>query len=105
MGKYTKETALILLRNQYAALCAAGEDRYPRRTDFSDKEVCAIKAFFGPWPRALEAAGIKPVRSDDRLARNREKRIRAKRNRRNLPKTKQKTDISDGYTADGNEKE
>lgn len=80
--KYTKQSVQALLRDKYDALCAAGENRYPRRSDFSDAEVCAIKAFLGPWPRALESAGIKPPRNDDRLARNREKRIRAKRNRR-----------------------
>ena len=82
MEKHSRESVLALLHGKYAALCAAGENRYPRRSDFSDAEVCAIKAFLGPWPRALEAAGIKPPRNDDRLARNREKRIRAKRNRR-----------------------
>ena len=80
--KYTKHSVQVLLRNKYDALYTAGENRYPRRSDFSDAEVCAIKAFLGPWPRALESAGIKPPRNDDRLARNREKRIRAKRNRR-----------------------
>ena len=82
MEKHTRESVLALLWAKYHALCASGENRYPRRSDFSDPEVCAIKAFLGPWPRALEAAGIKPPRNDDRLARNREKRIRAKRNRR-----------------------
>lgn len=82
MAKYTKESVLVLLRNKYETLCATGEKRYPRRSDFSDEEVCAIKAYLGPWPRALESAGIKQQRNDDRLARNREKRIRAKRNRR-----------------------
>ncbi len=82
MEKHSRESVLALLHGKHAALCAAGENRYPRRSDFSDAEVCAIKAFLGPWPRALEAAGIKPPRNDDRLARNREKRIRAKRNRR-----------------------
>lgn len=82
MEKYTRESVLVLLRTKYDALCAAGENRYPRRSDFSAAEVCAVKAYLGPWPRALESAGIKPPRQDDRLARNREKRIRAKRNRR-----------------------
>ncbi|MBQ8248752.1 MAG: hypothetical protein IJY93_02560, partial [Clostridia bacterium] len=58
------------------------KSRYPRRSDFSDSETVAIKAFLGPWPRALEAAEIKPIRDDDRKARNLEKRIRAKRRRR-----------------------
>ena len=48
---------------------------------FDEREVVAIKAFFGPWPRALEAAGVKPPRDDDRQQKNREKRIRAKQNR------------------------
>lgn len=82
MEKHTRESVLALLHGKYVSLCASGENRYPRRSDFSDPEVCAIKAFLGPWPRALETAGIKPPRNDDRLARNREKRIRAKRNRR-----------------------
>ena len=58
-----------------------GLSRYPQRSDFEEREVVAIKAFLGPWPRALEAAGIKPPRDDDRASKNREKRIRAKRAR------------------------
>ena len=41
----------------------------------------SIKAFLGPWPRALEQAGIKPPREGDRLEKNRQKRIAAKRRR------------------------
>ncbi len=79
--KLTKTDCLELLAQRYARLQAAGETRYPKRADFSEREVVAIKAFFGPWPRALEAAGVKPPRSDDRLQKNREKRIRAKQRR------------------------
>lgn len=79
--KLTKTDCLGLLRDKYDLLRKSGEDRYPRRSDFSDREVVAIKAFLGPWPRALEAAGIKPPREDDRTLRNREKRVRAKRRR------------------------
>ena len=39
----------------------------------------AIKAFLGPWPRALEAAGLKEPRDGARIRHNVEKRIRAKR--------------------------
>lgn len=77
--KLSKADCLRLLQEQYEKLQAQGEDRYPKRADFSEREVVAIKAFLGPWPRALEAAGVKPPRDDDRLQRNREKRIRAKR--------------------------
>ena len=79
--KITRSRALELLKEKQEELNRLGEDRYPKRSDFSDAQVVAIKAFFGPWPRALEAAGIKPPREDDRLERNREKRIRAKRAR------------------------
>ena len=72
--KLTQADCLALLAQTYTRLQAAGETRYPKRADFSEREVVAIKAFFGPWPRALEAAGIKPPRSDDRLQKNREKR-------------------------------
>ena len=61
-GKYTKEDCLELLRHQYCLLQEQGECRYPRRSDFTEAQVVAIKAFCGPWPRALEAAGIKPAR-------------------------------------------
>ena len=58
--KYNKEDCLVLLNEKYEALQAQGIDRYPQRSDFEEREVVAIKAFLGPWPRALEAAGIKP---------------------------------------------
>ncbi len=79
--KLTRDDALVLLQNKYAELQAAGETRFPQRSDFGEREVVAIKAFLGPWPRALEAAGIKEPRSDDRIEKNRDKRARAKRNR------------------------
>lgn len=34
-------------------------NRLPKRTDFDETEVCLIKQKLGPWPRALEAAGLK----------------------------------------------
>ena len=56
--QYDRESAVRLLVNMRAALLARGENRYPQRDDFSPEQVVAIKAFLGPWPRALEAAGI-----------------------------------------------
>lgn len=79
--KYNKEDCLVLLNEKYKELQSQSIERYPQRSDFSDREVVAIKAFLGPWPRALEAAGIKPPRDDDRPQRNKEKRIRAKQAR------------------------
>ena len=41
----------------------AGElGRLPNKSDFSGEDVSAVKRAFGPWPRALEAAGLKPPR-------------------------------------------
>lgn len=79
--KYKKEDCILLLQNKYKELQEQGLSRYPQRSDFEDREVVAIKAFLGPWPRALEAAGIKPPRDDDRPQRNKKKRARAKRTR------------------------
>ena len=79
--KYNKEDCLVLLNEKYRELQSQSIERYPQRSDFRDREVVAIKAFLGPWPRALEAAGIKPPRDDDRPQRNKEKRIRAKQAR------------------------
>ena len=79
--KLTKNDCLSLLKEKYTELQTQGFSRYPQRSDFEDREVTAIKAFLGPWPRALEAAEIKPPRNDDRKERNRQKRIRAKRAR------------------------
>jgi hypothetical protein len=55
--------------------------------------VVAIKAFLGPWPRALEKAGIKAPREDDKLEKNKEKRIRAKRRRIEALKNIRKEDL------------
>ena len=81
--KYKKEDCILLLQNKYSELQGQGLSRYPQRSDFENREVVAIKAFLGPWPRALEAAGIKPPRSDedDIKQRSKEKRIRAKQAR------------------------
>jgi hypothetical protein len=44
-----------LIREKYAAL-----GRLPQKSDFSPAEVMSIKETLGPWPRALERAGVKP---------------------------------------------
>ena len=95
-GKYTREDCIKLLADKGRSLRSAGEERYPQRRDFTDAEVCAIKAQLGPWPRALEAAGLKPVRDDDRPQRNLEKRIRTKQRRTKARKKQTKDDGSNG---------
>lgn len=52
------------LRQAYAAL-----GRLPKKEDFDEVTRSRIKAYLGPWPRALEAAGLKPPRTPK--ARNR----------------------------------
>ena len=79
---YTREECLALLARKKAELEGSGESRLPQRSDFTDTEVVAIKAFLGPWPRALEAAGLKEPRKEDRLRKNREKRARAEKRRK-----------------------
>lgn len=80
--RYTKDDALLLLKKKQEELDYSGNKRYPQRSDFSEPEVVAIKAFLGPWPRALEKAGLKPVRDDGKAERMKEKRILQKRRRR-----------------------
>ena len=50
-----KAWAEDLLRKKYAEL-----GRLPTKKDFDDVACSQIKAFLGPWPRALESAGLKP---------------------------------------------
>ena len=76
-----KEQAITLLREKQELLLQNGITRLPQRSDFTAEEVQCIKAQFGPFPRALEAAGLKEPRCDDRSQRQLEKRIAAKRRR------------------------
>lgn len=93
--KFTRDACIALLREKYITLQDSGEKRYPRRSDFSEREVVAIKAFLGPWPRALEVAEIKPPRDDGKTERDREKRIRAKRRRTTAKKARIKAENAD----------
>jgi len=36
--------------------------RTPRKDDFDETTRSRIKAYLGPWPRALEAAGLKEAK-------------------------------------------
>ncbi len=96
-GKYTREDCLRLLRDKSRELSERGEDRLPRRSDFEDGAVVAVKSFLGPWPRALEEAGLKEPRAGDRQEKNREKRRRARRRARNARRaareSEEKTDV------------
>ena len=75
-----KSDCIDLIREKAAELEKSREHRLPKRSDFSDLEVMMIKSYFGPFPRALEAAGVKQKRQGVEQKRF-EKRIRAKRNK------------------------
>ena len=78
----SKEDCIKLIQEKFSAL-----NRLPKRSDFSNYEVMIIKSFFGPWPRALESAGVKPPRNDDKLELQRQKRVRSKINKREFKKS------------------
>lgn len=52
-----KAWAEDLLRKKYGEL-----GRLPQKADFDEVTCGRIKAFLGPWPRALESAGLKKVK-------------------------------------------
>ena len=54
------EWATGMLRSKYAEL-----GRLPIKTDFEEIDRARIKAFLGPWPRALEKAGLKEAKEKD----------------------------------------
>jgi len=49
-------------------LCQKSKEvgRLPKKDDFDEATRSRIKAYLGPWPRALENAGLKPVRKKKR---------------------------------------
>ena len=49
-----KNYAVDLLRKK-----AEDIGRLPKKEDFEPTEVSRIKSYLGPWPRALEYAGLK----------------------------------------------
>lgn len=73
MSEKTKEEYLDLLR-----AVAVKENRLPKKSDFPPHDVNRIKGYFGPWPWALEAAGLKESKQAERKQRNYEKRQRAR---------------------------
>lgn len=52
-----KSWAEELLRQKYMEL-----GRLPKKDDFDEATRSRIKAFLGPWPRALESAGLKETK-------------------------------------------
>lgn len=47
--------------------------RLPHKDDFDEPTRSRIKAFLGPWPRALEAAGLKEARTNNKKSKRAKK--------------------------------
>lgn len=54
-----KEWAVLLLCQK-----AKEVGRLPKKDDFDEATRSRIKSFLGPWPRALEAAGLKEAKTE-----------------------------------------
>ena len=54
-----KQYATFLLRRKAEEL-----GRIPKKADFEMRDIQFIKSVLGPWPRALENAGLKPVKQE-----------------------------------------
>lgn len=54
-----KEWAVDKLRQKEREL-----GRNPKKEDFDEVTLSRIKAFLGPWPRALETAGLKEIKTE-----------------------------------------
>ena len=72
ISKNKKDYAADLLRQK-----AENLGRVPKKADFDPLEISHIKAYLGPWPRALEYAGLKEPKA-----------VAEKSRKRNAGKTK-----------------
>ena len=61
-----REWAIAQLRQKAEEL-----GKLPRKADFVDVDCIRIKAALGPWPRALEAAGLKTPKTEAEKKRRR----------------------------------
>ena len=59
---YSKNICISLLTEKQKEINSCGVTRFPKKSDLTDEQVQAIKAYLGPWPRALEKAGLKEER-------------------------------------------
>ena len=66
-GRREEEIAMTNEMKRNWAVCqlqfkAKELGRLPKKSDFDDATTSRIKAFLGPWPRALETAGLSKKR-------------------------------------------
>ena len=64
-----KDWAVALLQQRAREL-----ERLPKKDDFDEVTRSRIKAFLGPWPRALEAAGLKEKKEENPKSKKRKNR-------------------------------
>lgn len=64
--KHTAKPTEAQINWAIRTLCKRAEELGfpPRKADFDDATRARIKTFLGPWPRALEAAGLKVPRKE-----------------------------------------
>lgn len=62
--KLSREDCVQLLNDRASQL-----GRIPVKSDFTSHQIMMIKSYFGPWPRALEASGLK-VRNAAKIDQN-----------------------------------
>ena len=55
--------------------------RLPKKTDFDEVTRARIKAFLGPWPRALEIAGLKEPKVQPEKPRANKRRTRTNKDK------------------------
>ena len=63
-----KSWAIELLRQKAEEVV-----RVPYKEDFDEATRSRIKAFLGPWPRALETAGLKEARDMPEISKKRKR--------------------------------
>lgn len=85
-SKITREDCIFLIKNKYEEL-----RRLPKKSDFDVETVSIIKSYFGPWPHALEKAGVKEPNME-RIEKKREKRRRSKENQIKYKRSKNQED-------------
>lgn len=65
MNNLTKSDCIDIIIGKYKELGCL-----PKKSDFSEYEVMMIKSHLGPWPRALETAGVKPAKIKNKKSKN-----------------------------------
>ena len=55
--------------------------RLPKKDDFDEITRSRLKAFLGPWPRAVEAAGLKEAKDMPKKSKKRKKATKKSTNK------------------------